>query len=123
MHFEHKQIFQSATRKSFIKVGSHTSSSVFQIAAPIAMALRACHEFIQLLGTSDGGGHFQSKNSCCRFLTFIQGFKKGLFGKKLHYDFPKMKGGRVNHRLDFFSRNFIRFVAVTHPTKKENVSV
>ena len=40
---------------------------------------------------------------------------KGLFPKKLQYNFPKMSGGGgVEGRLEFF-RKFIRFGSVTRP--------
>ena len=39
-----------------------------------------------------GGDHFQSKNLCCRFWTFIWAIF-GCFPKKLQLNFPKMRGG------------------------------
>ena len=44
----------------------------------------------------------------CRFWTFEQGF----FGKKLQYDFPKMR--EAKGRLQHF-RNFVRFGIVIRP--------
>ena len=49
-----------------------------------------------------GGGHFQSKNLCCKIWTFKQGYltmKTATFEgfvaslKNLQYNFPKMRGG------------------------------
>ena len=49
-----------------------------------------------------GGGHFQSKNLCCKIWTFKQGYltmkliQRGLFRlclKNLQHNFPKMRGG------------------------------
>ena len=60
------------------------------------------------------GCHFQSKNLCCRFWIFKQGF----FRKKLQHDFLKMRGGGVKGRLELF-RKLICFGSVTHPLPKQ----
>ena len=59
-----------------------------------------------------GGGHFQSKNLCCKIWTFKQGYltmkliQSVASLKKLQHNFPKMRG--VKGRLELF-RKFIRF--------------
>ena len=52
-----------------------------------------------------GGGHFQSKDFCCRFLSGL--YEHEIDKKKMCYDFPKMRGG-VKGRLEIF-RKFIHF--------------
>ena len=37
-----------------------------------------------------GGGHFQSKNLCCRFWTYKQGFLSMKVEEKSQHDFPKI---------------------------------
>ena len=39
-----------------------------------------------------GGGHFQSKNLCCRFWTYKQGFLSMKVEEKSQHDFPKIGG-------------------------------
>ena len=60
-----------------------------------------------------GGGHFQSKKFHCRFWTFIiiKGFREGSSEKKLHCDFPKIKG-RGSKAVCNFSENSSVFVAL-----------
>ena len=38
------------------------------------------------------GGHFQSKNLCCRFWTYKQGFLSMKVEEKSQHDFPKIGG-------------------------------
>ena len=39
-----------------------------------------------------GGGHFQSKNLCCRFWTYKQGFLSMKVEEKSQHDFPNIGG-------------------------------
>ena len=57
-----------------------------------------------------GGAHFQTKNLCCRFWTFKQGFfRTGSEKKNLQHDLPKMRVGAKA------VCKFIRFISVTCP--------
>ena len=54
------------------------------------------------------GGHFQSKNLCCRSCTFNRAYFGRFPKKKLQHNFNM--GGGVKGHLEFFQK-FIRFLA------------
>ena len=55
-----------------------------------------------------GGGHFRSKNLCCRFLPLEEGYFGHEFRNKSATWFSENEGGGVKGRSELF-RKFIRF--------------
>ena len=49
-------------------------------------------EFSEKFQRGGGGGLFQSKNLCCRFWTYKQGFLSMKVEEKSQHDFPKIGG-------------------------------
>ena len=62
-------------------------------------------EFLEKFQKGGGGGHFQSKNLCCRFFAIINASSLMYSRKKAQHDFPKMRGGGGSKAVWNFSKN------------------